>query len=185
MGEVAFLDNAAFMFLALLAERKHYLRELAESTGFSPSFVHKVMLRLVKEGLVLVEKQKNRKVFLLNYNSPLATRALSIVFVRRMVRAKAFQELIKLKPFGVYLFGTAASGKITADSDIDLAVFFNFKPDYFKLSDVKRRLSSELKREVQLVVLTPKKIESMKSEQTELLSQIKIGCIVLWGELFD
>lgn len=184
MPELGFLDANAFAILEKLAERRHYLRELAEASGLSPSMVHKVLSRLVKAKVVLVVPQKNRKLFSPDYSSPLARGALSLITVSKIGRALAFQKLAGLKPLGIFLFGTAASGKITADSDIDLAVFFGTKPDSFKLSGIKRELSNELKKEVQLVVLTPGKIESMKREQVELLNQIKIGSIVLGGEMF-
>lgn len=185
MSKIDFLDGNAFSILGLLSRRKHYLRELAETSGLSPSMVHKILFKLVQKKVVLVENQKNRKIFTINYSSPLALRALSLLVINDLLETKAFKKIVGLNPKGIYLFGTAASGKITADSDFDLAVFFESKPDAFKLSNIKRELSSELKKEVQLVVLTPEKIESMKREQVELLNQIKLGSVVLQGELFD
>ena len=50
-----------------------------------------------------------------------------------------------------------------------------------KLSGIKRELSNELKKEIQLIVLTRQKIESMERENAELLNQIKNKSVVLWG----
>ena len=185
MNQIGFLDGNSFALLGLLSGKKHYLRELAETSGLSPSMVHKILLRLVQRKLVLAENQKNRKLFAINYSSPLALVALSLLVINNLLETKAFKKITSLNPKGIYLFGTAASGKITVNSDIDLSVFFISKPDSFKLSNIKRELSNELKKEVQLVVLTPEKIESMEREQVELLNQIKIGSVVLWGEMFD
>lgn len=185
INKLGFLDGCAFALLDLLMKRKHYLRELAEESGFSPSMVHKIMSRLEKEKMVLAESSKNRKSFSLDYSSPLTTRVLSLLAIHKLVSAGAFRKLLQMKPKGIYLFGTAASGKITADSDIDLAVFFDERPDAFLLSNVKRGLSNEIKTDLQLVILTKEKIEGMKKGNVELLNQIKNQSVVLFGELFD
>ncbi len=177
-----FLDANAFLLLEELLKKKYYLRELAEQSGLAPSTVHKTISKLFKKKMVVMEKQKNRKLFSLNYYSPLTTKAISMIFVNKIIECRAFGKLKKLQPIGIYLFGTAASGKITADSDIDLAVFFEKSQNSLKLSEIKRELSNELKKDVQLIVLTKQKIESMEKENIELLNQIKNKAIILWGE---
>lgn len=181
MGNIDFLNEDAFRLLEALLHRKYYLRELAEKTGLAPSSVHKIMAKLILKKIVSVEKQKNRKIFSLAYVNPLTTSILRAVFVDKITSAKAFKSLVKLQPFGIYLFGTAASGKMTGDSDIDLAIYFKKKPDSFLLTGLKRELSSQLKRDVQLIVLTKSRVDSMEKEKTELLHQIRDKSIVLEG----
>lgn len=180
-----FLDANAFLLLEELLEKKYYLRELAEHSGLAPSSVHKTISKLLRKKMVIVEKQKNRKLFSLNYHSPLTTKAISMIFVNKIIECKAFGKLKKLQPKGIYLFGTGASGEITADSDIDIAVFFEKSQNSLELSEIKRGLSNELKKDLQLIVLTKQKIESMKKENTELLNQIKNKATILWGESIE
>lgn len=185
MDRIDFLGEDSFSLIEHLLERKQYLRELAEDSKLAPSSVHKIMQALLSRKMVLAEQKKNRKIFRLNYDSPLTTGSLALIFINKIINSKSFRKLKKLKPVGVYLFGTAASGKMTADSDIDLAVYFEKKPDSFELSQIKRELSSELKREVQLITFTKAKLESMRKENTELLQQIKNKGIVLGGEMLE
>jgi len=185
MNNIDFLNEDAFRLLGLLLDRKYYLRELAEKAGLAPSSVHKIMKKLATKKIVGIAKQKNRKLFSLNYDSPVTTSILRTIFVSRVFGAKAFKKLEKLKPSGIYLFGSAASGKVTADSDIDLAVFFPKKPDLLLVNQIKRGLSNEIKKEVHLIVLTKSKIDSMEKEKTELLQQIRNKSIVLVGEPLD
>ena len=185
MNEIDFLGENAFRIIELLLEKKQYLRELAERTGLAPSSVHKIISKLVLKKIAFFEKQKNRKVFSLNYDSALTTSAIKILFVNKIISAKAFKKLVALKPIGIYLFGTAASGKITSNSDIDLAINFSKKPDSLLVSNIKRELSNELRKEIQLIILTKDKIVSMKKENAELLSQIKNKSIVLMGEAIE
>ncbi len=185
MAKIDFVDSFSFLLLEALLQKQCYLRELSEETGLAPSSVHKVMAKLLKQKMVLAEKQKNRKVFSLNYSSPLTTKLVGLIFVHKITRSRAFAKLVALKPRGLYLFGTAATGKVSPDSDIDLAIFFEKRPDSIKLSEIKRQLSNELKREIQLIVLTEDKIKSMRKENTELLNQIKGKSIVLLGESIE
>jgi len=185
MNDIDFLNEDAFRLLELLLDRKYYLRELAEKTGLAPSSVHKIMAKLALKKIVKVEKRKNRKFFSLAYVSPLTNCILRTVFVDKITSAKAFKSLVRLQPLGIYLFGTAASGKMTGDSDIDLAIYFKKKPDSFLLTRFKRELSNQLKRDVQLIVLTKSKVDSMEKEKTELLHQIRDKSIVLEGGGLD
>ncbi len=185
MNKIDFLNEASLEALKYLINGKSYLREIAEETGLAPSSVHKIMKKFLEKKIVVSEKTKNLKFFALNYDSPLTRSIVKLVFVNKILDSKAFRKLIKIKPSGVFLFGSAAKGTITADSDIDLAVYFTKKPDSFLVSAIKRELSSELKKEIQLVVLTPAKIDSMKKNKTELPNQIKNNSVLLFGEKIE
>lgn len=53
----------------------------------------------------------------------------------------------------VFLFGSIAAGHHSEASDIDLAILFKTKPDFYFLDDIKNALSGFTKREVDIVVL--------------------------------
>jgi len=185
VGNIDFLNEGAFRLLELLLDKNCYLRELAEKTGLAPSTVHKIMAKFALKKIVVVAKQKNRKIFSLNYDNPLTTSILRTVFVDKITGANAFKNLVRLQPLGIYLFGTAAAGKMAGDSDVDLAIYFKKKPDSLLISRIKRELSNQLKRDVQLITLTKAKVDSMEKEKTELLQQIRDKAIVLEGGELD
>ncbi|MBU0662228.1 MAG: nucleotidyltransferase domain-containing protein [Candidatus Diapherotrites archaeon] len=185
MAGIDFLNKDAFRLLELLLDKKYYLRELAEKTGMAPSSVHNIIALLAARKIVIAESQKNRKFFRLNYGSPLTASIMKTIFVDKITSAKAFKKLVKLQPIGIYLFGTAASGKMSGGSDIDLAIYFEEKPGSLLISQIKRELSNELKMEVQLIVLTKTRVASMERGKTELLQQIKNKSIVLEGDGLD
>jgi predicted nucleotidyltransferase len=53
----------------------------------------------------------------------------------------------------VFLFGSAASGKMTQDSDIDIGILFEYKYDFYEINELKSELNAILKREIDIAVL--------------------------------
>jgi len=52
-----------------------------------------------------------------------------------------------------FLFGSFAGGYASATSDIDVAILFEKKPDYYLLETIKDTLSKHIQREIDLLVL--------------------------------
>lgn len=182
MNDFAF-DKFCFKILEELAwnGRKH-LRELAESLKMPASTAFKTLKKLEGRGMVNAEKQKNRKVFSINYESILANNVLRLAITQKIMQSKSLEMLKSLKPAGILLFGSAASGKITPESDLDIAAIFKNKPNVFKISEIKRELEKELKKETQLLTFNDEKLESLKKENQELYNQLHYKSIVLSGE---
>lgn len=59
----------------------------------------------------------------------------------------------KLNPKFIYLFGSFAKGEGREDSDIDLAVYFDYDISPYDLFIIANKLSFEIKRDVQVVDL--------------------------------
>ena len=53
----------------------------------------------------------------------------------------------------VFLFGSYTSGKITSDSDLDIAFYFHKLPDIYTINTLREQLSAALASEVDIVVL--------------------------------
>ena len=185
MRPLTFFTSSAIRIIESLLDHSAYLRELSEKTCLSSSMVHKTLLILKENGLVASTDQKNRKIFVINQKSPLAQKIVGLVMVNKIVHSVGFAQLRKTNPKSIVLFGSAHSGTMAAGSDIDLAVLFDQKFDAFKLSAIKKQLSSELKREVDLISLTPEKIREMRQQKTELLNQIRYKSTVLWGDSIE
>lgn len=182
MKYIDFLSRDAFRIIDALVENKYYLRELAEELKLPPSSVHNILQKLLAEKMVLEKMQKNRKVYSVNYESPLMREVITLGITKRVLGTKALKKLTAQKPHGIYLFGTAATGRVNGNSDVDVAAYFEKKPSGIFISGVNRALSEELKRETQLIVLTKEKLAAMKKENVELQNQIRNKSITLWGE---
>lgn len=74
-----------------------------------------------------------------------------------METAEIIKEYLKEKAgiAAVYLYGSAASGRVQAGSDIDIALLYKRgeEPDHNKRLQIEDHLTSVLKREVDLLVL--------------------------------
>lgn len=179
------IDKNAFIVLEALAEGRTHLRGLAKKVGLAPSSIHKALSRLLREKMVKAERQNNTKKFFLNYESVLTRSCLSLIFISRITGCRAFRKLVGLKPSGIALLGTAASGRLAQDSDIDIAVVFQTRQRHEQMAEIRRAWGSELGREVQMVVLTPQKLDSMRREKSEFLNQIHAKSIILWGDAIE
>ncbi len=53
----------------------------------------------------------------------------------------------------VFLFGSFAGGNVTILSDLDIAIFFSNTTDFYRINDLREKLSEMLNIEVDIVVL--------------------------------
>lgn len=53
----------------------------------------------------------------------------------------------------VFLFGSAASGMMTKDSDIDVGILFEDRPDVFEVNKLASDLNARFKRDIDIAVL--------------------------------
>ena len=53
----------------------------------------------------------------------------------------------------VFLFGSAASGKMAEGSDIDIAILFECQPDVYNINELKSELNWIFKRDIDIAVL--------------------------------
>lgn len=178
--QVDFLGRDCLKVLRIVALNAPYLREIAESTNLAPSSAHKILTRLKLNRIVLEKKKKNRSYFSLNPDSVIGREAVRLMFVSAVLGSKAFRKLISLGPKRVYLFGSASKGTITPKSDIDLAAFFEKKPNTHKVSEIKRLFSEEFLKDTDLFILSDKKSSSSNNEKTETLKAIE-NSVLLYG----
>src|SRR5258708_21158933 len=107
---------------------RHHLRNLAERLSIDPSNLSKEMGRLEREGLFRSEVSGRQKYFRLNREYPLFDEVRSIVAktigaVPLIGRSLKQVEGIEL----AYLYGSFASDRQDAGSDIDVLIIGNTK----------------------------------------------------------
>jgi len=53
----------------------------------------------------------------------------------------------------VFLFGSAASGKVAEDSDIDIGILFENQPDVYEINELKSELNAIFKKDIDIADL--------------------------------
>lgn len=91
-------------------------------TRFSEDGIRKVLVRLVAQGIVLANRVGNAYAYQLNREHLAAGPVIALARARSTLLERLEAELAGWRPPPVYaaVFGSAARGDMTADSDIDL-----------------------------------------------------------------
>lgn len=91
------------------------------------------------------------------------------------------EQLKKSRPQAIILFGSAARGEMTEDSDLDFLVIQDTHKDYF---DRVRDLRSEIRTDVPLdiIVLTPKEAKELPKKNSFFAQILKEGKL-LYGRI--
>ena len=91
------------------------------------------------------------------------------------------EQIKKTKPQAIILFGSAARGEITEDSDLDILVIQDTRKDYF---DRVRDLRSEIRTNIPLdiIVLTPKEAKELPKKNSFFAQIIREGKL-LYGRI--
>ncbi len=103
----------------------------------------------------------------------IAAREVAIKFVRRIKSTKVG---------AIIQYGSSVSGKMKADSDIDLLIIIK-KQDKeleLKLLDIASKLSSEVNRTISATIMSSKEVQTEKNQQ--FLKSVKVNHGVLYGK---
>jgi predicted nucleotidyltransferase len=160
-----------------------YVREIAEKAKVSPATVHNAIKLFKRLGIVVERRVKNRKTITLNRNSVLLKRINSLLNIYEISKLGEFKKLRKYGKVGIY--GSFASGEDFPDSDVDLWIFSDKKLDSVELKEVTRRLERHLGKEVKLLILSPKKLKSLKNKDPEFYLRLMLTSIAFDGDVFD
>ena len=182
MKEIDYLGKDYLKIIEMLSKKAYYVREMASEAGIAPSFAHKILSNLEKKKIAIAKSTRNLKYFSLNFDSPIAKAIIRLILVGKVSNSNAFKAIRSLNPKAIYLYGSAASGEISAESDIDIAILFDRAPNAVELSKAKMALSNELKADIQMVTLTKESVASMKKNKSQLLEELINKSVVLEGE---
>lgn len=134
--------------LLLHPERSYHVREIARLTGTVAGTLHKELSRLAEAGLLVKMAQGNQVSYQANRDGLIFAELASIL--RKTsgiadVLAEALAPLVPLINFAL-VFGSVASGKARADSDIDVLVVGN--PDFGEVVKALYPAQQQLGREI-------------------------------------
>lgn len=166
---VATVGQAVLAFLVGDPHQSYYDRQVAEETGLSRGAVNGALRALAESGLLRVERKGRMKFYSASLDDA-RIRAykslLNIAYLAPLVRRLSRDSL------RVVLFGSAAEGRNTPQSDFDLFVLTN-TPDA-----VRRLIPTKVPR-VQAVVVTPVGLAELEQKEPVFAGQVKRG-LELW-----
>ena len=150
------------------------VRELAKLLQISPAYVSRTLKILGKEDVI-----KNNKV---NLSNPYV-RVLKIFSnIKKMIDKGVIKKLKKLEALGAGIYGSWANGTNYEDSDLDIWIKVSKRPKEIKIATISNEIRKALGRDVQILVLTPERIERLKKEDPIFYYSLVFGSIKLYGE---
>jgi predicted nucleotidyltransferase len=150
LASVLFTDyrRRVLGLLLLHPEQRYYLREVARLTGTVPGTLTRELSKLVDAGVLTVEKVGNQMHYAANRECPIFEELASILRKTSGLADVLGDGLLPLagKIEVAFVFGSMASGKARAGSDIDLMVIG--KVDFGEVVSCLHPLQESLGREI-------------------------------------
>jgi len=170
------ISRTSFLLLRFLGRNYHegfYVREIARALDLGLGTVSETLARLSEAGLLHREERGRLVVYRAAMESPL---------LREM---KICATLIEINPLilrlqrdarRAILFGSAATGEDTDESDIDL---FIETDDASSATESIAAVQAVLDREISSIILTPGEFRSLKARDQALYERILGGKVLI------
>ncbi len=157
--------------------KSYYLRELQRMLGYSAGSIRRELLKFKEDRLFSVQKVGNLLYYTLNRDHPLFSELKGIIDKTIGIEGSLKKALLSVNGVeAAFIYGSFASGKANATSDIDLMILGD--PDTSKVNEKLVELERKLKRDINLSLYDPKKYRERKKKKTgfitELLNKPKI-----------
>ena len=165
--------------------KSYYLRELERMLGYSAGSIRRELLRFQKDNLFTTRKVGNLLYYNLNTTHPLFEELKSIISKTVGVEGALRKELSSFKKIkAAFIYGSFASKRQKADSDIDLMIIGN--PDISSLNEKIARLEDKLKREINITTYSPEEYNNKRKVKSGfILDVLKNPKILLAGSEDD
>ncbi|WP_421908532.1 nucleotidyltransferase domain-containing protein [Methanolacinia petrolearia] len=171
-----FAGNKILGWLLMNPDANIGINELARELGASPATVMRYSNIFSDTGLVTIEKAGTAHLIRLNNSKPV------------VIELKKCVVLLLLNDYGIYdiageavsiaLYGSAASGKFTGASDLDIMVIGEEdQVDRDKVLEIQEKIG----REIQLTVIPWHKFERMKKENDPFIINVIKDHLLLSG----
>jgi predicted nucleotidyltransferase len=134
--------------LLLHPERTYYLREIARITATVPGTLKREMDKLLEVGLLTVQKVGNQNHYQANRDCPIYEDLANVLRKTSGLSDVLTAALIPIseKLQSAFVFGSVASGKVNAKSDIDLLLIGEVR--YSEVVPLLHPLQEQLGREI-------------------------------------
>ncbi len=158
--------------LFLRPDEQLHVRQLERMTGVSAGSLHRELKAMAESGLLLREKIGNQVFYRANTECSIY-QELAAIFRKTMGLTSLLQDALSDLDDGVetaFVFGSMASGRQTAGSDLDVCVLGEVS-----LREVVKALSpvqEMLQREINPVVMTPKKFSDLSRSKDRFATRV-------------
>src|SRR3989344_108316 len=156
----------------LLIDSNFSVRDLAKEANCSPAKVSQFINLYLKNRLIAIGSDKNRKVIALNKSNPLVREMITLVYMDKILGSRAFFAL-KKGSTSIGLYGSVVEGTVDRQSDIDLWVISDSKKRIVEAGKLRQQFSNELGREVSLKFYTPSEIENLKQKDRIFYNELE------------
>jgi predicted nucleotidyltransferase len=165
--------------------KRYYLRELQRMLGYSAGSIRRELLRFQKDNLFTTQKVGNLLYYRLNTTHPLFKELKSIVSKTVGVEGSLRKRISSIKKIKTaFIYGSFASKKQKADSDIDLMIIGN--PDVSSLNEKISGLEKKLEREINITTYTQDEYKNKRKVKSGfVLDLLKNPKIMLVGSEDD
>lgn len=158
--------------LLLRPDEQFHVRQLERMTGISAGSLHRELKAMAESGLLLRERIGNQVFYRANTECSIHEE-LAAIFRKTMGLTSILRNALAAlgdKIDLAFVFGSMASGRQTAGSDVDICVLGEAS-----LRDVVKALSpvqETLQREVNPVVMTPKKFSALSAKKDRFITRV-------------
>lgn len=168
--------------------KKHSVTTLAKEIGVSRVGTWKILKKLQKEELIILNQKENGKTNIyemtINWANPLIEKTLSLILTKDATNQKRwlweFNQLEKCANFTI-LYGSILHSPEKAN-DIDLLNIVSKKNNFVKINKILLEKQTALAKKVHDINFTPKEFRTeLKNQNKAFIHAIKTG-IVLYGQ---
>lgn len=158
--------------LLLRPDEQFHVRELGRMTGVSAGSLHRELKAMAESGLLLREKVGNQVFYRANTGCSIYEE-LAAIFRKTMGLKSLLEDALSGlndKIQVAFVFGSMASGRQTAGSDLDICVLGEVS-----LREVVKALApvrETLQREVNPVVMTPRKFTDLAKKKDRFVTRV-------------
>lgn len=162
----------ALAVLFLRPDEAFHVRQLERMTGISAGSLHRELKAMAESGLLLREKVGNQVFYQADIGCSIY-KELAAIFRKTMGLTSLLEDALSGLSDRIriaFVFGSMASGRQTAGSDLDICVLGDVS-----MLDVVKALSSvgeTLQREINPVVMTPKKFSALSGKRDRFVTRI-------------
>ena len=147
--------------------------EVSKDTGLSKGLVSRYLYEMRDDGLL---ERKGRNYYLKNQA---ITRAIKVLLnLDTLSWEKITDSWIK----SAALYGSWASGTNTEESDVDIWIKTDRNPSEEELNLLYKELKTRIASEINILILTPEKLESMKKTDPPFYHSLQRNSLLLEGE---
>jgi len=180
MNIIKIYNRTNWELLETIKRERLNLRDIAKRLNRSPATVHN-NLRLLRDfNVVRIEKEKHQYFIIPNMENFYYRSFMRLVNYESMRKCRSFKHLEKMGIVGIY--GSFARGSDERGSDIDMFVFGIARE--IKIREMVNRMSREMNREINLLILNEGKLKDLKKTDYEFYVRLMLESIMFNGDIF-